>query len=234
MTRLLVLRPGQPGADLANQLTTETYTGRHTPSLAVQPIPFSLSEKDYDFVIFISPTAVNSAQTSLSELCAKAGNVIAVGTGTATELTRQGISKPLVPSEFNSEGLLAMPELQQVKDKHVLVVKGIGGRKLLADTLLERGAICDLLDVYDRVSQRISQTDWQWYEAGQRRGVTTASVETLEAFDQQRQSGGYSLPDFILVASDRIAETAEALGYTKVINVGGAANHHFANALTQQ
>ena len=234
MTRLLVLRPGQPGADLANQLSTEEYTARHTPSLAIELVSFSRPEIDYDFVIFISPTAVNSVQTSLSELCAKAGNVIAVGSGTATELTRQGISNPLVPSEFNSEGLLAMPELQQVEDKRVLVVKGIGGRTLLADTLLERGAICDLLDVYKRVSQRISQTDWQWYEAGQRRGVTTASVETLEAFDQQRQTGGYPLPDFILVASDRIAETADALGYTNIINVGGAANDHFANALRQQ
>jgi len=231
MTRLFVLRPGQPGHDLANMLTNQNFQARHAPSLAIKPQSFSLPNNTYDYVIFISPTAVTSAEAAVLELCANADGCIAVGSGTAAELQRIGITDTLVPEEFNSEGLLAMPDLQDIDQKRVLLVKGVGGRKLLADTLRDRGAACDLLDVYERVTQTINQSDWQWYLAGENRGITSASIETLEAFEQQRKAGDYPLPNFILVASDRIAETAEALGYTNIHNVGGAANQYFANAL---
>jgi len=233
MTSILVLRPGQAGADLVAMLAQKDVSARHAPTLTIEPLTFHSPEQPSDYVIFISPNAVLNAQQSLTQLCS-AGKVLAVGPGTAAALEDSGISESLLPETFNSEGLLSMPELQQVQNKRVLIVKGAGGRKLLVSTLAGRGAICDTLDVYERHPCKITTEIWQWYGHASERGLTAASIETLETFEKQRLASNHPKPDFILVASDRIAETAQRLGYTNVHNVGGASNRHFARAIEQR
>ena len=232
MFKVFVLRPGPVGLQLADALSTDRLNAMHAPTLVINKLEYAIPSATYHAVIFISPTAVIHSDKLHSELTTLTSNVIAVGSGTAMKLDEAGIADVRIPDTYNSEGLLAMPELQQPAAKQILIVKGRGGRPLLRESLIEQGASCETLDVYERKPIHIDQSHWDWYWQGDcRRGVTAASIETLSAFDEQRQRYNAPFPDFILAASDRIAEVARSLGYTDVRTVGGAANHFFITAM---
>jgi uroporphyrinogen-III synthase len=75
----------------------------------------------------------------------------AVGKATAAALTEAGYRVDLVPRRrFDSEGLLALPQLQQLAGSKVLIVRGEGGRALLGDSLRERGGDLVYAEVYRR------------------------------------------------------------------------------------
>lgn len=108
----------------------------------------------YDWVIFISANAVNFALPANSGTINQLTGVrfAAVGNATAQALRERHISVAAVPvAGFNSEALLQSPELQQVEGLSCLIVRGQGGRELLADTLRQRGARVAYWEVYKRV-----------------------------------------------------------------------------------
>ena len=82
--------------------------------------------------------------------------LIAVGEATASVLNNAKIEasnyQVLQPHIANNEGMLAMPEIEhlQAGDK-LLVWRGLGGRRLLVDTLLARGVHIDSIAWYERI-----------------------------------------------------------------------------------
>jgi uroporphyrinogen-III synthase len=77
--------------------------------------------------------------------------IATVGQGSAKALLEEGIASVIAPTErFDSEGLLALPELQDVSGWHVMIFRGDGGRELLGDTLKERGASVEYATCYQR------------------------------------------------------------------------------------
>ncbi|MDN5566023.1 MAG: uroporphyrinogen-III synthase [Psychrobacter sp.] len=82
--------------------------------------------------------------------------LIAVGSATAQVLQQAQLStasyEVLQPTVANNEGMLAMPEVKQLEagDK-LLVWRGLGGRRLLVDTLQARGVHIDSIAWYERV-----------------------------------------------------------------------------------
>ncbi|PWQ94311.1 uroporphyrinogen-III synthase [Leucothrix pacifica] len=106
----------------------------------------------YDFLIFTSPNAVECALSYLTDGLPETVKVAAVGKKTAQCLSHHGISVSIVPSDtFNSESLLACADLQAVKGLSIAIIRGEGGRSLLRETLSERGACVDYIDVYRRI-----------------------------------------------------------------------------------
>lgn len=109
---------------------------------------------DYDLAIFISPNAVRFALAAINQFAELPPQLklAAVGKGSAhTIKSLTGREADLVPSErFDSEGLLALDELQQMGGKRVVIFRGNGGRELLAETLHQRGAEVDYAEVYRR------------------------------------------------------------------------------------
>ncbi len=106
----------------------------------------------FDWVIFISANAVHWCY-SYRRQGLPAGPLIAtVGEASARQLQEDfRRTADLLPTEgYNSEALLAMPALQQVAGKRILIVKGEGGRTLLADTLADRGAQLSYANLYRR------------------------------------------------------------------------------------
>lgn len=103
-----------------------------------------------DLLIFISANAVQYAFPLLPEQLPLDIDIAAVGKATAKALIETGLDPTLVPERMDSEGLLALPELQSVDDRTVLIMRGNGGRELLADTLRDRGAKVVQIEVYRR------------------------------------------------------------------------------------
>ena len=107
-----------------------------------------------DAVIFISPNAVRMALAALpAPDWPPVSRLVAIGQGTARALHEAGFSRVLTPSEgADSEAVLSLPELQQLAGQRILLVRGEGGRELLATALSERGAIVEHAVVYRRVA----------------------------------------------------------------------------------
>ena len=103
-----------------------------------------------DVLIFVSANAVQYAFPLLPEQLPLDVDIAAVGAATARALGRSGLEPTLVPDRMDSEGLLALPALQDVGGKSIYILRGNGGRELLARTLRERGAVVHQVEVYRR------------------------------------------------------------------------------------
>ncbi|MEW6765638.1 MAG: uroporphyrinogen-III synthase [Pseudomonadota bacterium] len=103
-------------------------------------------------VIFISPNAVRMALRILPAAAwPTTPRLAAIGKGTARVLGEAGFHEVIVPDEgADSDALLARPEFANVPDQTILLVRGEGGRELLARTLETRGAKVEHAIVYRR------------------------------------------------------------------------------------
>jgi uroporphyrinogen-III synthase len=103
-----------------------------------------------DVLVFVSANAVQYAFPMLPEQLPLDIDIAAVGNATARALSGSGLDPTLVPKRMDSEGLLALPELQEVAGKTIYILRGNGGRELLSETLRERGAQVRQVEVYRR------------------------------------------------------------------------------------
>ena len=78
----------------------------------------------------------------------------AVGQATARELANFGVTAVTAPARFDSEALLALPEMQVVAGKRMIIFRGVGGRELLGEALTARGAVVEYAECYRRVLPR--------------------------------------------------------------------------------
>jgi len=101
--------------------------------------------------IFTSPAAVQAAAAMEHLEPRRRQRRLAVGATTAAALRRAGVAEPVYPRRMDSEGLLALPELEQVAGLDVGLVTAPEGRSHLARSLQRRGARVLRADVYDRV-----------------------------------------------------------------------------------
>ena len=112
----------------------------------------------FDIAIFVSVNAVQKAAALLTSAklnWPKKLKTVAVGATTAEAIKKLKWPLAVVPNdEFNSEAVLALPELQTVNAKKIIIFCGEGGRPLLADTLKQRGAEIELAIVYRRIKPR--------------------------------------------------------------------------------
>ncbi|HEU0154184.1 MAG TPA: uroporphyrinogen-III synthase [Arenimonas sp.] len=102
-------------------------------------------------LVFTSPAAVRFARAQRPLVARRGQTWLAVGSGTATALRQAGIPEVRMPPDrADSEGLLALPELQSLGAQSVGLVTAPGGRGLIGETLAQRGARVHLAEVYRR------------------------------------------------------------------------------------
>ncbi|HJX58747.1 MAG TPA: uroporphyrinogen-III synthase [Thiobacillus sp.] len=156
---VLVTRPARQAAALAQAIRAAGGTAFAFPALAVEAVPQDelsvplarLAEAD--IAIFISPNAAQFGMAAIRAGGALPGAIVvfAVGPGTARALQAQGVGGVIMPDGQDSEALLALPQLQEVAGKRVTIVRGVGGRALLAETLRQRGTRVDFMECYRRL-----------------------------------------------------------------------------------
>lgn len=104
-----------------------------------------------DVLIATSPAAARSA-AALMPLHRRDGQAwCAVGRGTAAALQAAGVDGVAVPARADSEGVLALPALAEVRRRRVGLLTAPGGRDRIAPALRARGADVLRVDVYARV-----------------------------------------------------------------------------------
>ncbi len=227
--KIAVTRPREQAAPLARRIEEAGGIPLLFPLLDIAPAQDAqaLHEQvsrlaQFDLAIFISPNAVQYGMAAIRAAGELPQNlkIAAVGQGSAKALRELGIAEVIAPTErFDSEGLLALPELQDVAGRRVMIFRGDGGRELLGDTLKARGAAVEYAACYRR--SRPQQDIAALLDAAPDALAVTSS-EALEYLWQMlgdaRRDRACGLPLF--VPHPRIAELAQRQGWRQVLPSG--------------
>jgi len=237
---IVVTRPREQAAQLAQRIEQAGGNAILFPLLEISPPadPQPLRElvarlPEFNLVIFISPNAVRygmeairTAGASISPSPSPASGrgelkIATVGQGSAKALRDLGVQEIIAPQDrFDSEALLALPELQNVNGWRVLIFRGDGGRELLGDTLKTRGATVEYAECYRRAKP---QQDAGALLAANPHAITITSSEALgylwDMLDESGRARITAVPLFVPHA--RIAEAAQRLGWCNVIPTAG-------------
>ncbi len=170
-------------------------------------------------VIVTSPAAVRAAAV-LAPLRARRGQVFyAIGTTTATTLRRMDIDDVCVPVRMDSEGLLALSALRDVRGLDIGLITAPGGRNRIGPDLQARGARIHRADVYVREAIALSCASIARLRAFA--GPLLLPVSSGEALSAALTAAPADIASrlrgaAVVVASERLATLAHEAGCSNV------------------
>jgi uroporphyrinogen-III synthase len=214
----LITRPAGKADNLLASLDEAGVAYLYQPLITTAQVNLKVQDlqqlQQADAVIFVSVSAVNCLQPQVEAETLQAP-LLAVGQTTATALQRWLSRDVAVPDEQRSEGLLQLPQLQQVAGKQLVVVRGNAGRELIKQTLTARGATVRYVQSYKRLPLPLDGTllCQQWQLAGIRCIVATSNEILQQLFNLVPLQHQHWLQqcDWIVV-SPRMQESAVELG----------------------
>ncbi len=230
---IVITRPREHAAGLAERIRAAGGTPVLFPTIEILP-PENRAElagivaglDRFQLAIFISPVAAMKGHQLVS---AGGGwpkdlRIAAVGAGTAEALEQLGFNSMIAPAgQADSEALAALPELQDLRGRSVVIFRGQGGREWLRATLQARGARVEYAECYRRA--RPSAEVEPLMELWRRGGIEAASITSAEGlanfFDMLGPVGSeYLRASPVFVPHPRIATAAGELGIRNVIVTG--------------
>lgn len=226
--QVVITRPSAAGQHLVQMLNDRGISGVHMPLLSIVATAESTTHKSilldldrFGRVIVVSANAARYFVEALDRYWPQPPlgvDYFAVGKASAQVLRDYGLFVR-TPARANSEGLLAMPELQPAAA--TLIAKGEAGRPLLAQTLQQRGSKVSQIDFYRRVDNRLSSVQLSLLQQKPAKIVAITSAQALNCWQQ-------NVPELttqtLVCASSRIADLARQLGYQSVFIADGADN----------
>lgn len=192
----------------------------------------------FALVAFVSPNAIAAAFARRKQWPVHVPLAI-MGASSLGALLEQGVDRtitpifsPKNPERTDSQTLLEVLDLPALQGRDVLIVRGEDGRELLGDSLRAAGAIVTQIAAYRRAGPNVdtcmlqrlrllltSDCDW----------LVTSSEALQLLFDMVRRDGpepeaharvARLQQQTLIVPHVRIAETAQSLGFRKVIRSG--------------
>lgn len=218
---VLVTRPAEQATALSEAIAAARGRPVSFPALEIlgpadkKAVRAALADlKAIDLLIFVSANAVRYAFPQMPDNIPLDLPIAAVGSATAEALEDCGLDPTLVPEQMDSEGLLALEQLADMQGKRVLIVRGNGGREVLHDTLVERGAQVSYVEAYRRQLPKRNPANLIAYWSSMVEVVTVTSVQLLEnLFTLLGEEGVPLLQQTpMVVISERIAEQAAERG----------------------
>ncbi len=213
---IAITRPVHQSQHINNMLQQAGANVVLFPLLEIVPLGNSALQniQAYDVLVFVSPNAVQQAVKWLNVADVENMKIAAVGRKTAGLLIKNGITPDICPSHyFNSEALLAMPEMQAdtIKGQRVAIIRGEGGRNLLRNTLRERGASVTDINIYQRRCPQKNATllkqHWQRGELDIIMLTSASSVANLfKLVDFDKGKGGWLNQINLLLGSERMQQ----------------------------
>lgn len=235
----LVVRPAAQANQLVQMLRQLGHAPLCCPLLETRPgcdLPH-LGEmlREADLVIAVSMHAIHFAHHFLLQTGQTWPHIdyFAVGQASADAFAEAGI-QALCPADPRSEGLLALPALQGVSGRRVLILRGNDGRDLIARTLASRGALVHYCATYERHYPDLDGDALirHWQAAGLDSLLITSGelLQRLLALVPGPQHP-WLYDRLLVVPSPRVAEMAEGAGFTRIVIAQGASNQALVAAL---
>ncbi len=245
---VLVTRPARQADGLVAAIEAGGGHAQRFPLLEIDPVTDAASEAvisaciqnldQYDLALFISSNAARFGMAWIDRFWPQlpAGiTVIAVGPATAESLAELPCEVVTAPGGMQSEDLLRLPLLQQVKGKKIALFRGVGGRELLAESLRERGARVDCIETYQRRLPEVNRDALRTVlRSGTLNSIVVTSGEILDSLCRLvdiRADGIEQIP--LLVPSKRVAEMAQNAGFKRVFCCNGATDQAIVKTLAE-
>ena len=212
-----------------------------TPPSNIQAAQEKLSQlKKFSIAIFTSANAVDG----LFKLAPPPFSwpphlqVAAIGKRTASVLEAHAIPVDIIPDQgFNSEALLKDSAMNAVSGKQIMIFKGEGGRELLAETLSQRGASIETIDLYQRKRPNEGLRNIQ--QAGKSGSIDLFIVTSNEGLQNLFEMATEAEREWLLktelaVISERTAQLAKTLGFShKPVVADEASDEGLLNSIEQ-
>jgi uroporphyrinogen-III synthase len=246
--RLLLTRPTDESAALAAVLAQAGIFSSSLPLLEIEALPVSGAQRAmildldrYCAVVVVSKPAARLGVDLLAQYWPQPPHQrwFSVGAATAQILSDYGLDVSNPQAGDDSEALLELPQLREAilrPDARVLILRGEGGRELLAERLREQGASVDYLELYRRCLPQYAAAALAQRVAAQH--LNGLVVSSGQGFMHLHQLAGTAWPELArlpsFVPSPRVAEMARAAGAQKVVDCRGASAAALLTALREQ
>ncbi|MBW7984503.1 uroporphyrinogen-III synthase [Enterobacillus tribolii] len=243
---ILVTRPSPSGEQLVSRLTALGRVAYHAPLIDFSPgsqlehVPGLIAALRQDDLVFaLSQHAVRYAHASMQRSGQGWPDTLryfAIGRTTALRLhTISGRDVEFPPPPEISEALLQLPALQNVAGRRALLLRGNGGRELLAETLEQRGATVTLCECYQRspIHYNGAEQSAHW----QRQQISTLVITSGEMLQQlydlvpEHDRLAWLLQCRLIIVSERLAGLAQKLGWQDIRIAESADNDALIRAL---
>jgi uroporphyrinogen-III synthase len=235
--RLLLTRPAEECGPVAASLAEAGIHSASLPLLAIEPLAETAEQRAtileldrYCAVIVVSKPAARLGIELLDQYWPQPpfGQAwFSVGAATGAILEDYGLDVSWPPRGDDSEALLGLARLDEVlarPDPKVLILRGEGGRELLAETLRARGVQVDVLELYRRRLPDYPPGVLAVTVRSERlNGLVVSSGQGLLSL---RELAADTWPDLLelplFVPSPRVAEMARQLGAKRIVDCRGA------------
>ena len=238
---ILITRPEGREKNLRSLIENAGGSVIHYPVFKIQPpLDIDLQQlthlreqlHQFTMAIFISPTSVIQSQDYFPVL-PEHFIIVSIGSKTTKALEEHDIPVDIEAPDHTSESLLSMVAFQmpEIDGHRILIFRGKGGRALLGDTLIRRGAQVRYVETYRR-------------EIAQHPPLTGSQIESLDAITISSNEGLDNLvtlmddPSLLIdtplvVPGKRAATLARQHGFKIIITAENATDEAMIKALNQ-
>ncbi len=194
--------------------------------------------RQQDLFIFVSRRAVDWIEQCMPKVLQVCNDkeVFAVGPATAAVLSHHGVRVQWPAREWNTRGLLAMPALAAVAGKKILIFRGRGGLEDLGKQLLQRGALVEYCELYERQTEVAHRA--QLLQILQEHATPTDTILVIHSgsvLDAVKELAGRAFDQMqtipVVVPSDRLRRYAEDNGLKRVHVAASAMPADIENAI---
>lgn len=224
---VLVTRPNIRGKQLVEMLAQHQIFAIHQPLFEMEAgrellsLPSALTRLNAgDYVFAVSKNAIDFAHNTLMQTGFSWRSDLkyfAVGQGSANYFSaqiEQGVVYPIQSED--SEGLLALPEMQNLAGKHILILRANSGREFFSEQAQQRGAVVQTLECYQKTLVDINLKEQ--VSLCKRAGIdivvaTSGEILTTLVEYTAEEDKSWLFGCRLVVVSQRLAKIATKLGW---------------------
>ena len=226
-------RPQGQAESLASVLEAKGMKVEVMPMLAIEPLAENESIKQrvldldhYQSIFFVSTNAARLGMALINNYWPQFPvqiNLYTVGPTTAAVLEEYGLRAEYPKTRMSSEALLSLDSLQVMGNTRALIIRGVGGRELLANDLRQRGAHVDYLEIYQRQCPDYIPGELEKKLQDSPDGIVVTSAEALDNLKTLLEKDNCDLSAVhLFVSSDRLADIAAKAGFSDTVTMAGA------------
>ena len=233
--RILVTRPAGQADGLIHCLKEAGAAVLHRPTLQIVALaPPPLETPRPDWIVLTSPNAAHHGASHLPAGLRRHARVAAVGPGTARAARQCGLSVSAAPPVGGgADDLLKEPAFDAGAEARVLIIRGEGGRRRLAEVLQARGAAVEEWAVYRREVPGGGLAIPREWQARSLDCTIVTSRSGLSALLGMAGSGAleWAGKSRLVTVSERIATAAVRAGWQAPVVAGGADDEAITRAV---